>query len=54
MIEPSRVPYKISPKFGFNDFAERFSGRAAMLAFIAAIIFEAVTGQGIFSWLGLA
>lgn len=54
MIEPSRIPNKISPKFGFNDFAERFSGRAAMIALIAAIVFEAITGQGIFSWLGLA
>lgn len=54
MIEPSRVPKLNTPKFGFNDFAERFNGRAAMLAFVAAIVFEAVTGQGIFSWLGLA
>ncbi len=54
MIEPSRVPHQISPKFGFNEFAERFGGRAAMIAFIAALVFEAVTGQGIFSYLGLA
>ena len=54
MIEPSRIPHQISPKFGFNEFAERFSGRAAMLALVAAIVFEAITGQGIFSWLGLA
>lgn len=54
MIEPSREPKFIYPKIGFNEFAERFSGRAAMLAFIVAIVFEAVMGQGIFSWLGLA
>jgi hypothetical protein len=54
MIQPSRTPKFITPKFGFNDFAERFNGRAAMIAFVVAIIFEAVTGKGIFSWLGLA
>lgn len=53
MSEPSRVPKRLSPKIGFNEFAERFSGRAAMLAFVVALVFEAVTGKGIFSWLGL-
>ena len=41
------------PKFGFNDYAERLNGRAAMIGLIIAIVIEALTGHGVLSWLGL-
>lgn len=51
--EPTTVPKLSEPKFGFNDYAERLNGRAAMIGFGLAIIIEMVTGQGVLSWLGL-
>jgi len=33
--------------WGFNSFAETFSGRLAMCGFLAALITEALTGKGI-------
>jgi len=40
-------------KFGFNEFAEQLNGRLAMIGFAAAIIVEAITGQGVLAFLGL-
>jgi hypothetical protein len=53
MIQPSKVPQIIHPKRGFNDYVERLNGRAAMVGFIAAIVIELLTGEGVLSWLGL-
>lgn len=41
------------PKFGFNTYAERLNGRAAMIGFVATLVIEYLTGQGLLSWLGL-
>jgi hypothetical protein len=38
-------------QFGFNEYAERLNGRLAMIGFVAALILEAVTGQGVVGWL---
>lgn len=46
-------PNVSEPKFGFNEYAERLNGRAAMIGFLLAIVIEAVTGQGVAAWLGL-
>jgi hypothetical protein len=46
-------PNITEPKFGFNEYAERLNGRAAMIGFVLAIVIEAVTGQGVAAWLGL-
>ncbi len=51
--QPTTAPKISEPKFGFNDYAERLNGRAAMIGFVAALIVEYVTGQGVMSWLGL-
>jgi hypothetical protein len=40
-------------KFGFTEFAEQLNGRLAMIGFAAAIIVEAITGQGVLAFLGL-
>jgi Chlorophyll A-B binding protein len=40
-------------KFGFNPFAENLNGRMAMIGFVAAVVTELVTGQGVLHFLGL-
>ena len=40
-------------KFGFNQFAETWNGRLAMLGLLIGIATELLTGQGILSELGL-
>jgi hypothetical protein len=51
--QPSTTPNLNEPKFGFNDYAERLNGRAAMIGFVATLLIEYITGQGVLSWLGL-
>lgn len=51
--EPTVQPNLPDPKFGFNEYAERLNGRAAMLGFVLALLIEYISGQGILSWLGL-
>jgi hypothetical protein len=51
--QPSVEPKVEDPKFGFNDYAERLNGRAAMIGLIIAIAIEYLTGHGVLSWLGL-
>lgn len=51
--QPTIAPKLEEPKFGFNDYAERLNGRAAMLGFVITLTIEALTGQGVLSWLGL-
>ena len=41
------------PKFGFNNFAETWNGRLAMLGFVIGLATEFLTGQGILSQIGL-
>lgn len=50
---PTTTPNIEEPKFGFNDYAERLNGRAAMIGFVLTLLIEYVTGQGVLSWLGL-
>ncbi|MBD2329917.1 chlorophyll a/b-binding protein [Alkalinema sp. FACHB-956] len=40
-------------KFGFTPQAELWNGRLAMIGFVAALITEFVSGQGILEFLGL-
>jgi Chlorophyll A-B binding protein len=40
-------------KFGFTPSAENLNGRMAMIGFVAAVITELVTGQGVVHFLGL-
>ncbi|MBW4652903.1 MAG: hypothetical protein KME20_07745 [Kaiparowitsia implicata GSE-PSE-MK54-09C] len=51
--QPTTTPNIDRPKFGFNDYAERLNGRAAMMGFVITLAIEYVTGQGLLSWLGL-
>lgn len=40
-------------KFGFTSYAESWNGRLAMIGFVAALIVELVTGQGILHFWGI-
>jgi hypothetical protein len=51
--QPTTTPRLEEPKFGFNEYAERLNGRAAMIGFLLMVIIEVVTGQGVLAWLGL-
>lgn len=51
--QPTIAPKLDTPKFGFNDYAERLNGRAAMVGFALTLLIEYLTGQGVLSWLGL-
>lgn len=51
--KPSVIPNLNEPKLGFNNYAERLNGRAAMIGFIAVLAIEYLTSQGLLEWLGL-
>ncbi|MBE9222209.1 hypothetical protein IQ215_05810 [Cyanobacterium stanieri LEGE 03274] len=51
--EPTTTPKIEDPKFGFNTYAEKLNGRAAMIGFLITLGIEYATGQGLLSWLGL-
>jgi Chlorophyll A-B binding protein len=50
--QPTTQPKLEDAKFGFNSYAERLNGRAAMMGFVIAIAIECVTRQGVMTWLG--
>lgn len=52
-LQPIVTPRLEEPKFGFNEYAERLNGRAAMIGFMLMMIIEYVTGKGVLAWLGL-
>ncbi|HIK33692.1 MAG TPA: high light inducible protein [Oscillatoriales cyanobacterium M59_W2019_021] len=41
------------PAFGWTPYAEQINGRFAMVGFILLLLQEVLTGQDIFTWLGL-
>jgi hypothetical protein len=47
------MPNLEQPRYGFNRYAERLNGRAAMIGFVIALGVEYLTGQGVLTWLGL-
>ena len=51
--QPTVTPKLKEPKLGFNNYAERLNGRAAMIGFVLILIIEYFTGKGILAWLGL-
>lgn len=53
MTQPTVTPKLEEPKFGFNEYAERLNGRAAMIGFILMVVIEYVTNKGVLAWLGL-
>jgi hypothetical protein len=51
--QPTQTPKFEEPKFGFNDYAERLNGRAAMIGFLLILLIEYITGKSLLAWLGL-
>ena len=51
--QPSVTPRLEEPKFGFNEYAERLNGRAAMIGFLITIAIDYFTDKGVLAWLGL-
>ncbi|MEH2022345.1 chlorophyll a/b-binding protein [Nostoc sp.] len=51
--QPTITPKLEEPKFGFNEYAERLNGRAAMIGFALMLVIEYTSNQGVLSWLGL-
>jgi hypothetical protein len=58
MVEKTRSESQTStsplePSFGWNVYAEQINGRFAMVGFVLLLMLELVTGQDLFTWLGL-
>jgi hypothetical protein len=53
-LQPTVQPKLAVTRCGFNRFAERLNGRAAMIGFAALILIEYFTGQGPLAWMGLS
>lgn len=53
-IQPTKVPNMERPKKGFNQYAERLNGRAAMIGIAALVLIQLLTGKGLLTLLGLA
>lgn len=53
-IQPTKVPNMERPKKGFNQYAEKLNGRAAMIGIVGLILLELLTGKGLMTLLGLA
>ena len=50
MLEPSIVPKRRLPRYGFHNHTERLNGRLAMIGFIGLVLFELKLGHGILIW----
>jgi Chlorophyll A-B binding protein len=49
----AQIATPIEPSFGWNTYAETVNGRFAMLGFVVLLLLELVTGQDLWTWLGL-
>ncbi len=52
-VETMQTKNQDDVKFGFTPSAENLNGRMAMIGFVAAVVTELVTGQGVLHFLGL-
>ena len=50
MLEPTIVPQRRLPRYGFHHHTEKLNGRLAMIGFIALVILEKYLGHGVLSW----
>ena len=50
MIEPTTIPVRRLPRYGFHTHTERLNGRMAMLGFIALLAVEIKLGHGLLIW----
>jgi len=50
MLEPTTIPVRRLPRYGFHTHTERLNGRVAMLGFIALLVVEIKLGHGLLIW----
>ena len=50
MLEPTTIPIRRLPRYGFHTHTERLNGRMAMLGFIALLAVEIKLGHGLLIW----
>ena len=50
MIEPTIVPQRKLPRYGFHKHTEKLNGRWAMIGFIALVLLEINLGHGVLVW----
>ena len=50
MLEPTEIPTRRLPRYGFHTHTERLNGRLAMLGFIALMGVEIKLGHGLLIW----
>ena len=50
MIQPTLVPQRRLPRYGFHTHTELLNGRVAMLGFIALLVLELQLGHGLLVW----
>ena len=50
MVQPTLIPQRRLPRYGFHTHTERLNGRAAMLGFIALLVVEVQLGHGLLVW----
>ncbi|CAI8171167.1 MAG: high light inducible protein [Prochlorococcus sp.] len=50
MLEPTLVPKRRKPRFGFHVYNEKLNGRLAMLGFLALMAAEAKLRHGLLIW----
>ena len=50
MLEPTTIPVRRLPRYGFHTHTERLNGRMAMLGFIALLVVEIKLGHGLLIW----
>ena len=49
-LEPTEIPKRRLPKYGFHTHTERLNGRLAMLGFVALMAVEIKLGHGLLIW----
>ena len=50
MLQPTEIPPRRLPRYGFPGHTERLNGRMAMLGFIALLAVEIKLGHGLLVW----
>ncbi len=50
MLDPTTIPVRRRPRYGFHTHTERLNGRVAMLGFIALLVVEIKLGHGLLIW----
>ncbi len=50
MLEPTIVPIRKKPRYGFHSHTENLNGRLAMLGFLVLLLVEFKIGHGVLIW----